>query len=88
MKSIIVEILGTAFFLYSILLSSNPLTIGCALAITIFVTSKFANGHFNPAVTLMLVSIGKHPVSLLIPYLLSQMVGSLIAINLVNLTTK
>lgn len=76
------EFLGTLFFLYIILATGNPLAIGAALAAAIMVGGKLSGGHFNPAVTVMMVSAKKLPMKELLPYVLAQVVGGLAALEL------
>lgn len=76
------EFLGTLFFLYIILATGNPLAIGAALAVAIMVGGKLSGGHFNPAVTVMMVSAKKLPMKEMLPYILAQVVGGLAALEL------
>ncbi|MAA76686.1 MAG: hypothetical protein CML73_01450 [Rhodobiaceae bacterium] len=76
------EFLGTLFFLYIILATGNPLAIGAALAVAIMVGGKLSGGHFNPAVSVMMVRANKLPMSELLPYVLAQVVGGLAALEL------
>ena len=55
-QKLLVEFLGTLFFLYVILATGNALAIGLALAVAIMVGGKISGGHFNPAVTVMMVA--------------------------------
>lgn len=82
MNKYLVEFLGTVFFLYVILATGNPLAIGAALAIAIMVGGKISGGHFNPAVSVMMVRAGKLPMSELLPYVVAQVVGGLAALEL------
>jgi aquaporin Z len=78
----LVEFLGTIFFLYVIIATGNAYAIGAALAIAILVGGKISGGNFNPAVTIMMVAAGKQPMSDLLPYVLSQVAGGLVALEL------
>jgi aquaporin Z len=82
MNKYFVEFLGTMFFIYVILVTGNPLAIGAALAIAITVALKISGGNFNPAVTIALVIGKKMPFSDMIPYILSQVAGGLVALEL------
>ena len=46
------ECLGTTLFVYSILLTSNPVSISFSLFASIMLFGSITGGHFNPAVTL------------------------------------
>ncbi len=82
MYSYLVEFFGTAFFIYVIFATGNPLAIGAALALTILVTSKISGGHVNPAVTIAMASAGKFPVDKVLPHCLAQILGGLAALQL------
>ena len=82
MYSYLAEFFGTAFFIYVILATGNPLAIGAALALTILLISKISGGHINPAVSIVMASAGKLPVNDLIPYCLAQIFGGLVALEI------
>ena len=82
MNSILVEFLGTLFFLYVILTTSNALAIGSALAIAIMIGGTISGGHFNPAVTIMMAMANKIPKREVIPYVLAQIAGGLAALEI------
>tara|TARA_Y100001956_G_C4038897_1_gene149703 strand:+ start:186 stop:461 length:276 start_codon:yes stop_codon:yes gene_type:complete len=82
MKKYIAEFLGTLFFLYVILATGNPLAIALALYVAILVGGKTSGGHFNPAVSVMMASIGKLSMKDLLPYVVAQIAGGLVALSL------
>jgi glycerol uptake facilitator-like aquaporin len=82
MNAIIVELIGTLFFVYVILVTGNPLAIGAALAIAIFLGGPISGGSFNPAVTLMLSAAGKIKANKVLPYILAEITGGLAAFEL------
>ena len=89
MKKYFVEFLGTIFFLFVILMSGKigpaelqPVIIGAALAVSIFVGGKISGGHFNPAVSVMMVAAKKLGSSELLPYIIAQVIGGLAALQL------
>jgi aquaporin Z len=82
MNQYLAEFLGTLFFLYVIIASGNPVAVGVALIIAIMVAGPISGGHLNPAVSVMMTSIGKLPSSELLPYVLAQIAGGLTAIEL------
>jgi aquaporin Z len=82
MYSYLVEFLGAAFFIYVILSTGNPLAIGAALALVILLTSTISGGHINPAVSIVMASAGKLPVSDVVPYCLAQIFGGLTALEI------
>lgn len=82
MNAYIVEFLGTLFFLYVILATGNALAIGAALALAILVGGAISGGMYNPAVTIMMAAAGKLPNNEVLPYILSQVAGGLVALEL------
>ena len=82
MYNYLVEFLGTAFFVYVILATGNPLAMGAALALAVLLTLNISGGHINPAVTIVMASAGKIPTSDIIPYCLAQIFGGLTALEL------
>uniref|UniRef100_A0A6C0DPK7 Major intrinsic protein n=1 Tax=viral metagenome TaxID=1070528 RepID=A0A6C0DPK7_9ZZZZ len=82
MYSYLVEFLGTAFFVYIILATGNPIAIGAALALVYLITNPISGGHINPAVTIALVSANQLEVKHLVPYCLAQVFGALVALEL------
>jgi glycerol uptake facilitator-like aquaporin len=63
----LVEFLGTVFFLYVIIATGNAIAIGAALAVAIML-----GGHIS----------GKIPMSDALPYILAQVAGGLVALEL------
>jgi aquaporin Z len=81
MYKYLVEFLGTAFFVYIILATGNPLAIGAALAFTILLTSKISGGHINPAVSIVMASSGNMDTKDLVPFCIAQILGALSALE-------
>jgi aquaporin Z len=82
MNNYLAEFFGTGFFVYVILATGNPIAIGATLALVILLTSSISGGHINPAVSLVMASIGKIETSDLIPYIMSQLLGGLVALEI------
>ncbi len=82
MYKYLVEFLGSVFFVYIILATGNPLAIGAALALTIILTANISGGHINPAVSIVMASAGKLPINDLIPYVIAQTFGALVALEI------
>jgi aquaporin Z len=78
----LVEFLGTLFFVYIILATGNAIAIGAALAIVIMVGGSISGGNFNPAVSVAMVAAGRLSSSDLLPYVLAQVAGGLVALEL------
>lgn len=82
MYNYLAEFSGTLFFVYIILITGNPLAIGAALALSILLTKNLSGGHINPAVTIVMASLGKIATDDIIPYILAQVFGALVALEL------
>lgn len=88
MREYVVEYLGTVFFLYVIVVTKNPLAIGAALAMALYVAKSLAAGGFNPAVTLMSVMVGDLPMITLLPYMVAQFAAAITVQQLYIRTRK
>ena len=82
MYKYLAEFSGTLFFIYVILATGNPLAIGAALALAILMTSNISGGHINPAVTIAMASYGKIETSDILPYIIAQVLGGLVALEI------
>lgn len=82
MYQYLAEFFGTMFFVYVILATGNPLAIGAALALVLLLISKISGGFANPAVSIVMASAGKLSTNELIPYILAQVFGGLVALEL------
>lgn len=82
MNKYLAEFLGTGFFVYVILATGNPIAIGAALALAILLSMNISGGHINPAVSLVMASIGKIETNELIPYIVAQLIGGLVALEI------
>ena len=81
MYKYLAEFLGTLFLMYVIVATGNPLAAGAALALAILMTTNISGGHINPAVTIAMAAAGKLEVNEIMPYILSQIFGALVAIQ-------
>jgi len=82
MNAYLVEFLGTMFFLYVILATGNAIAIGAALAIAILIGGPISGGMFNPAVTIMMATADKLDRAKVVPYIIAQVAGGLVALEL------
>ena len=80
----IVEFMGTLVFLYVILATGNFAAIGATLALMIYLGGPISGGNFNPAVTVMLVMAKKQKMDTLLPYVIAQVAGGIVALQLFN----
>ena len=82
MNNYLAEFFGTALLVYVILATGNPLAIGAALALIILLIGTISGGHVNPAVSIVMASIGRLPIDELVPYCLAQILGGLVALEI------
>ena len=82
MKAVLIEFIGTFFFLYVILAVGTPLAIGAALALAVYVGGSISGGNFNPAVTIMMIAAKKQRIETALPYIVAQVAGGLAALAL------
>jgi len=82
MNKYVAEFLGTLFFLYVILATNSVVPIGLALMAAILILGPYSGGNFNPAVSIMMVASGKMPAADLLPYVIAQVAGGLVALEL------
>jgi glycerol uptake facilitator-like aquaporin len=74
------EYLGTFFFILSIFASNgNPLVIGGALAIVIYLIAGHSGAHVNPAVSMAMHMNGSLSQVKLLYYIIAQVLGALSA---------
>jgi aquaporin Z len=98
-RNALVEFVGTFFFVLVIGLVVSkaatgvvapgagdfaPLVIGCTLMVLVCAGGHISGGHFNPAVTLGVFLRGKCKFADVIPYMVAQCVGAVLAGLLVN----
>jgi aquaporin Z len=87
---IVVEILGTFFFLSVILRTLTDGSIGAtgvavALLGAIYFGASISGAHFNPAVSFSMFLKGKMEMNLLIAYILAQLIGGALAVKFDNM---
>lgn len=81
MQNYLVEFFATVLFVYVILATGNALAIGATLAVIILLIGGISGGHVNPAVSVTMAAAGKLPVADLVPYVLAQIFGGLVAVE-------
>lgn len=87
MNKYLVEFVGTFFLVFTVgcTVVGNgagalaPLAIGSALMVMVFAGGHISGGHYNPAVTLGVWLRGKCETKDVAPYMLSQIIGSVLA---------
>jgi len=74
------EYIGAFFFILAIFASGgNPLVIGAALALVIFLIASISGGHVNPAVSFAMYMNGSLKLADLFMYIGAQLLGGLSA---------
>ena len=82
MNKFIAEFAGTLALVYVILATGQPIAIGLTLALIIMVIGKISGGHVNPAVSFAMYLGGKLSQEDLIPYIIAQISGGIVALEL------
>jgi aquaporin Z len=78
--SYVAEYIGTFFLILSIFASGgNPLVIGGALAVVVFLVGSISGGHVNPAVSLSMYMNGSLKPIDLFKYVFAQLLGGVSA---------
>lgn len=80
MLNLLTEFIGTFIFLTVILATGQAIPIGLALAVAIYFGGKISGGHFNPAVSTMMLVKGSISVETFIGYVIAQVLGGLVAL--------
>ena len=88
MYDLIVEFLGTFFFLSVILATGEAVPIGLALLTAIYFGGKISGGHFNPAVTTMMAVKGAIGLDKFVGYIVAQVLGGIVALMFYNAATR
>jgi len=79
------EFVGTFFLVLTIGLvvasgsTFAPLAIGSALMVMVYMGGHVSGAHYNPAVTLAVFMRGKLPARDVVPYMISQLFGAIVA---------
>ena len=77
--AILVEFLGTFIFLSVIVATGNWLAIAATLAGLILLGGSISGGHFNPAVTVMMLYNRSIALDTAAAYVVAQVVGGILA---------
>ena len=82
----LVEFVGTFIFLSVILNTGEAIPIGLALAAVIFFGGKISGGHFNPAVSTMMLLKKNLSSGDYLPYVAAQILGGICALYFYDMT--
>lgn len=86
MKKYLVEFIGTFFLVFTIGMTVMapgagnlaPLAIGFGLMVMVYAGGHVSGAHYNPAVTLAAFIRGKCPAADIVPYMIVQVLGSVV----------
>lgn len=79
MKKLVVEFLGTFFFILTIAMTSNPFAIAAMLMAWVYIGGYISGAHYNPMVSLAVALVGKLSWKKLPWYMLAQVLGGILA---------
>tara|TARA_Y100000996_G_scaffold400517_1_gene370576 strand:+ start:800 stop:1066 length:267 start_codon:yes stop_codon:yes gene_type:complete len=82
MDKYLVEFFGTMLIVFVYLVTGDALATGAAVAVAILLASKVSTGNFNPVITLVMGAAGKQSSNETFPYIMSQFLGGLVALEL------
>lgn len=80
MLAVIAEFIGTFFFLSTILAVGQPIAVAAGLLAAVYAFGGVSGGHFNPAVTTMMLAKGEVDVMTFLYYIIAQVLGGLAAL--------
>lgn len=86
MRKYIVEFIGTFFLVTTICMTVigglgnlAPIAIGSTLMVMVFAGGHISGAHYNPAVTIAIFLSGKLPARDILPYIIAQCAGAILA---------
>lgn len=79
MKAYITELLGAFFLVLVIGMSGDPIAIGCVLMVMVYMGAHISGAHYNPAVTLGILLLGKTDTGEALKYMAAQVSGAFLA---------
>jgi len=88
LPAVLGEFIGTFVFLLVILVVGQPIPIVVGLLAAILAFGNLSGGHFNPAVSTMMLAKGDINVTQYVLYVLAQVLGGLAALLWWTMTSK
>jgi|TARA_B110000858_G_C17408699_1_gene295724 glycerol uptake facilitator-like aquaporin len=82
MQKYLAEFLGSLIFVYVLLNTENVFAYCIVLVIVTLIIYPYSGGHVNPVVSIILASQGKIKTTDLMPYVISQVFGGLVALEI------
>lgn len=90
-RAYVAECIGTALLTFAVLVTAHydlalatPVAAGLTLCLFVYTIGPISGSHINPAVTLGLWSIAKIKSDEAVKYILAQLVGAIVALQLVS----
>lgn len=80
LPALIAECVGTVIFFSAIMAWGEPIPIVVGLLAAIYAFGKISGGHFNPAVSFMMLLKGDINVPTFIAYVAAQLIGATLAL--------
>ena len=77
-----VEVLAMMFVVFVFLTTQNPLATGAAYALSLLLMQPITSSGLNPAITIAMASLGKVPINEILPLVLAQVFGGLVALEI------
>jgi glycerol uptake facilitator-like aquaporin len=84
----LVEFLGTVLVVFVVLSSGHYLAIGLCIALTFWMGAAVSGAAYNPAVSLVMVYNNQLALPDLMPYIIAQLAGAMVALQLYRWTGK
>ena len=84
MSKYLAEFIGTFLLMLVIFVTNNYLAIGATLALIFLVIGKISGAAVNPAVAIGYYAMGKISKNMLIPYIIAEILGALVAFETYN----
>ena len=88
LKTYIIEFFGTLLLTFVVLATGNWLAIGAALAIGAYFGGPISGGAYNPAIALAFLACKKINTEEIIPYIVFEIAGGLVAYWLYKMMKK
>jgi glycerol uptake facilitator-like aquaporin len=83
--SLVSEFFATFLLVLSILITNgNVLFVGVTFMGLLLLTGKVSGGHLNPAVSLAMYAKRKYPLSTILLYIASQLLGGVLSVYVYN----
>lgn len=88
LKIYMIEFFGTLLLTFVVLGTGNWLAIGAALAVGIYFGGPISGAAYNPAVALALLACKKISTEQIVPYIIFEIAGALVAYWLYSIMKK